>query len=253
MPCLLVIPAFREGDRLPPFLRELVAELERTGLACEVLVVDDGSGAGEQRRLDECVTSLRFRCPRLLAPLLLPRNRGKGGAVRAGWEQLTTHEWVGFVDADGAIPVAEVCRLLRLALDSPGLSALFASRVKMLGKSIERSELRHFLGRIFAFLVGVSIWPNVYDSQCGLKLIRSSVYRRIAPWLQEEGFCFDVELLAALLAAGAEIIEVPIDWQHQPGSKLSLLRESYRMFRGVLRIRARARSWGCNRHLFGKK
>ncbi|MDQ3625349.1 MAG: glycosyltransferase, partial [Verrucomicrobiota bacterium] len=237
MQCLLVIPAFRENDRLPPFLRELMVELERAGFGCDVLVVDDGSSPGEQRRLEEWVAALRSRYPRLLKPLFLPRNRGKGGAVRAGWEQLTTHEWVGFVDADGAIPVSEVCRLLRLALESPAPSALFATRVKMLGKSIERSELRHLLGRIFALLVDVTISPNVYDSQCGLKLIRSSVYQRIESRLHEDGFCFDVELLGALLATGAEVIEVPIDWKHQPGSKLSLLRESYRMFRGVLRIR----------------
>jgi hypothetical protein len=52
-----------------------------------------------------------------------------------------------------------------------------------------------------------------------------------------------VELLAGLLAARAPVIEVPIDWTDRPGSKVSLLRDTTRMFLGVRRIKERSTSW----------
>jgi dolichyl-phosphate beta-glucosyltransferase len=244
MRCLLVIPAFRESERLPPFLAELLAHLDRADLPADVLVVDDGSGPDEQRRLSEIAAALRQQYARLLEPLCLAENRGKGGAVRAGWEKASAeYDWLGFVDADGAIPPTEVCRLLQLASDSAEPTAIFGSRIRMLGKQIERSTFRHLSGRLFATLVGTTITPLIYDSQCGIKLIPAPIYRRIAAWLKEDGFCFDVELLAALLAARAPVIEVPIDWTDRPGSKVSLIRDSARMFLAVRRIKERSAKW----------
>jgi glycosyltransferase involved in cell wall biosynthesis len=244
MRCLLVIPAFHESERLPPFLAELLASLDRADLPADVLVVDDGSGLDEQQRLAEVAAKLRPQHARLLDPLCLAQNRGKGGAIRAGWEKAAAeYDWVGFVDADGAIPATEVCRLLQLAFDSTEPSAIFGSRIRMMGKQIERSGLRHLSGRLFAFVVGMTITPLIYDSQCGIKLIPAAIYRRIVAWLAEDGFCFDVELLAALLAARAPVVEVPIDWTDRPGSKVSLFRDTTRMFLGVRRIKQRSSSW----------
>ena len=243
MRCLLVIPAFRESGRLPAFLRELLGQLEREELDCEVLVVDDGSGAEEQRALRECAARLRRESPRLLDPLCFEKNRGKGAAIRAGWECVAGHDWVGFVDADGAIPAREVCRLLRLAAESRQRAPVFAARIRMLGRHIERRGLRHLTGRLFAGLVGLGIAPGIYDSQCGLKLIPAERHRQIAPWLAEDGFCFDVELLAALLASGAAVSEVPIDWSDVPGSKVRLFHDTARMVLGLCRIFQRKKIW----------
>jgi glycosyltransferase involved in cell wall biosynthesis len=244
MRCLLAIPAFHESQRLPKFLGELLAELDAAEQNCDVQVVDDGSGEEEQARLQEISADLRRVHPRLLLPCLLPRNVGKGGAVREGLKQAGKYDWVGFVDADGAVPAYEVCRLLDLAREpaSPG-SALFASRIRMLGRYIERSALRHLTGRAFACLVGMQITPDIYDSQCGLKLLPAAAYQRVQPLLQENGFSFDVELLAALLAAGVRIEEVPIDWMDKAGSKVSLFRDTWRMFVAVRRINLRRKTW----------
>ena len=41
----------------------------------------------------------------------------------------------------------------------------------MRGKKLERSLMRHLTGRVFATLVGIMIDSEIYDSQCGFKLI----------------------------------------------------------------------------------
>ena len=64
-----------------------------------------------------------------------------------------------------------------------------------------------------------------------------------APHLREVSFCFDVELLAALLDSGTAIEEVPVDWRDVPGSKLHVGRDAARMWLGLLRIRHRRARW----------
>lgn len=84
---LLVIPCFRESDRLPRFLRELVDSLQDAPYSCNILVVDDGSGDREQKAVLDLVGAVDSVKQMILPPLLQPRNLGKGGAVRAGhWE-----------------------------------------------------------------------------------------------------------------------------------------------------------------------
>ena len=52
----LVIPAYDEGDRLPPLLRDLVARLGTVaGVALETIVVDDGSRPGHSARMRTAV------------------------------------------------------------------------------------------------------------------------------------------------------------------------------------------------------
>lgn len=239
--CVLVIPAHKESARLPKFLRELVPAIASMPQRCRILIVDDGSGAEEQAKLEAVVAD--FHSDVLLPPLLLKRNGGKGAAVRAGWKCGGESDWVAFVDADGAISATEVRRLLDFALAQDEPRAVFGSRVKMLGKRVERTGLRHLMGRFFAFLVGITISPEIYDSQCGVKLIPAAAYREIADLLKEDGFCFDVELLAALLARGVEIVEVPIHWSDRPGSKVSIFKDTARMFLGLDRIRRRRTQW----------
>lgn len=237
----LVVPCYRESARLPVFLPELCAALDHVEGA-RVLVVDDGSGPVEAAAARALVEGLRPRHACLRPLLELPENVGKGGAVYAGWAAHEGETWLGFVDADGSCSAAEVARIAGLAaVASEPLPALFASRVKLLGRRVERLLKRHLLGRIFATLVSELLAIPVYDSQCGLKLVPRAAYEAVAARLRVHGFAFDVELLAALIDSGCTVREVPIDWHEVAGGKVRLLRDSWRMAQDVRRIRERRR------------
>jgi len=235
----LVIPAYRESGRLPAFLRSVCNTFAASPWRFAILVVDDGSGPEEQAKLSKLIEELQPSTPQLLPPVLFPKNRGKGHAIRAGWARGAGWNWLAFVDADGAISPAELMRLCEMAQLRQPPAALFASRIKMLGHTVSRSGSRHLLGRVFATMVGFAILPEIYDSQCGCKIIPGSAWPRIAPEMQEDGFAFDVELLAALLKHRIAIREEPIDWFDQPGSRVHPFRDSLRMAKAVLRIRKR--------------
>jgi glycosyltransferase involved in cell wall biosynthesis len=239
----LVVPCYRESARIGGFLPNLCHEMSALGLV-RVLVVEDGSDGDELARMQRIVDDLRAEFPGLLPLKSIPQNVGKGGAVYAGWREHDGAEWLGFVDADGSCSASEVARLIRMTqsgLTSP--CAIFASRVKMLGRNVDRLFKRHLLGRVFATLVSELLDIPVYDSQCGLKMVPRRAYESVAAKLQIKGFAFDVELMVALLDTGCQIEEVPIDWSEVPGGKVKLFRDSWRMARDVLKIRSGRSAW----------
>lgn len=236
---LLVIPCFRESTRVGPFLDSLCALLtEQDGVS--LLVVDDGSGADEAARLRALVDARR-EAHSFLRPLLeLPVNVGKGGAVYAGWAAHQGEPWLAFADADGSVSAKEILRIATLARS--GASSVFASRVRMLGRSVERLWHRHLIGRIFASLVSSMLQVPVYDSQCGFKIVPRDAFEHVKENLVVRRYAFDVELLVALLGAGTDVLESPVDWHEVAGAKIRLVRDSCRMFRDLRLIRRRKRS-----------
>lgn len=234
----LVIPCYQESGRIGPFLADLCETLAPLG-GISIRVVEDGSDQAEKQRMKTLLDARRTKTPFLLEPLSLPKNLGKGGAVYAAWAEEKNADWLAFVDADGSCSAAEVARLISLAREAPPQTALFASRIKMLGKTVHRDLRRHLLGRVYATLVCEMLDIPVYDSQCGLKLVPRACFERIASRLLIKGFAFDVELLAFLLDSGCSVHEVPISWHETPGGKVRLFRDSILMARDVWRVRRR--------------
>src|SRR5439155_18065197 len=100
----VVIPAFNEARRLPPYLEEIIAFFDGRGAPYEVIVVDDGSRDGTADRVRQVAGSAPVRV------IPLAGNEGKGAAVRHGMLAAVGASRM-FADADGATPIAELKRL----------------------------------------------------------------------------------------------------------------------------------------------
>ncbi|MBK8092741.1 MAG: glycosyltransferase [Verrucomicrobiaceae bacterium] len=235
---LLIIPCYRESGRIGPFLDELATEMARVGRV-SIRVVEDGSGAQEQQAMSGLLAPYLQKHAFIRPPLMLAENHGKGGAIYSAWREEKEAAWLAFVDADGSCSAAEVARLIGIARSSPPRTAVIASRVKMLGRHVERDWRRHVLGRIYATVVSILLDLPVYDSQCGLKLVPRADFERIASLLHIHGFAFDVELLTTLLDSGCTVREEPISWHEIPGGKVRFLRDPLLMARDVWHVRQR--------------
>ncbi len=246
----IVIPAYKESARLPALLAEIKTYLHSSlpaaaGLDVRFCVVDDGSPPEEAAATERAVSASDVGGS--VSFLTLSRNHGKGGAIRAGFERALNEgfDYQGFIDADSSVSIAELHRVLvYLATEGRelGLAAAIGSRVKMLGRAVLRNPVRHCLGRIFATFVTLYFRCDVYDSQCGLKVFDASVLRRHLDAPIDTRWVWDTELLLAMLHAGEQIREVPIDWRDPGDSKLSLLRDPIRMVWSLVRFRQRLRA-----------
>jgi dolichol-phosphate mannosyltransferase len=90
----LVVPVFNEEENIPLLETELPKALERTGLAWELVLVDDGSSD----RTLELLTAWARREPRLVV-VELSRNFGHQSAVLSGLS-VSTGEFIGIIDGD---------------------------------------------------------------------------------------------------------------------------------------------------------
>jgi dolichyl-phosphate beta-glucosyltransferase len=228
----VVVPAFNEATRLPPYLDEVLGFFEGRGEPYEVLVVDDGSTDATV----DTVRALARRHPALRV-LCLGANRGKGAAVRAG--MLAARGDVRlFTDADGATPITELKRLEPALL--AGAEVVIGSRVLFdPGVSVRTRPHRVAAGRVFNWLVARLGLRGVADSQCGFKIFTGAAAERLFGALRTEGFGFDVEILLRAQAAGDHVVEVAVNWADQPGSKVGVLRASPGMLLELLRARWR--------------
>ena len=221
----VVVPCFNEAERLDQ--APLLAFLDACAGA-SLLFVDDGSTDATADRL-QAIAAAR---PGRIEVLSLRPNGGKAEAVRRGMQTALGRgaAQVGYLDADLSTPPAEIFRL-RAAFERPGVEAVLGSRVALLGADIERSAVRHYLGRVFASVAAAVLQARVYDTQCGAKLFRASATLEAAlatPFLSR--WAFDVELLGRLLTGAdgvpawpvSAIVEVPLTtWHDVKGSKLS--------------------------------
>ena len=138
----------------------------------DLLFVDDGSTDGTARVL----SNLAGAAPGRIAVMTLDRNRGKAEAVRLGVLRAleASPRFVGFWDSDLSTPIHDVTPFVQLLESRPDLDMVFGSRVKLLGRHVDRSTSRHFAGRVFATVVSLMLDLAIYDTQCGAKLFRAT-------------------------------------------------------------------------------
>ncbi len=227
----VVIPAFDEALRLPPYLEEIIGYFEGRGVPYEVIVVDDGSRDGTAER----VRGVAGRAPVRVIPLA--GNEGKGAAVRHGM-LAAVGTFRLFADADGATPIAELKRL-EAALAAGADVAIASRTVRDPGVAVVAQPHRVVAGRIFNWLVARLGLPDIGDSQCGFKAFTARSAEATFSKLRARGFGFDVELLLLAQRYGFRVVEVAVNWTDKPGSKVGVLKTGPSMLLEIIRTRAR--------------
>jgi dolichyl-phosphate beta-glucosyltransferase len=232
----VVVPAYNEEKRLPPYLESIRQHFDSDLAGCyEVIVVDDGSTDGMADLLERRAEG--FPQLRIVGH---SENCGKGAAVRTG-VLAARGRYVLFADADGATPIEEE-RRLRAQLQSDVDIAIGSRRVASTEVARNRNPFRGVVGKSFAGLARLLLGLSVRDTQCGFKMFRHEVAVKLFPQMREEGYYFDLEMLILADRYGYRVVEVPINWADQPGSRMSFAREIPSMIGAFRRLRRLRRS-----------
>ena len=233
----IVIPAYNEADRIVGTIQEMKDYLrqQNTWDDYEIIVVSDGSSDDT----NSVVKSLRkdFESLKLIA---YPKNKGKGYAVKTGI-LATTGDMVLFADADGATPIEELDRLATPIL-SGWTDIVIASR-RTSDANIAKKQPPHrvFIGKVFSFINTAILGIPFLDTQCGFKLFKGDLARRLFSLPISDGFAFDVEILFYATKGKYRIKEKGVTWNDRAGSKVSPIKDGIRMLARVSRLAWRER------------
>ncbi len=216
--CLsIVIPAYNEVDRLPPYLERVCdyLDVEFPG-RYEVLVVDDGSR-------DMTAESV-IRISESHRPIVLirhNRNLGKGAAVRSG-VLASRGDLILFTDADGATPIEHEVRLREAIAE--GADIAVGSR--LVGESsIIRSRLRRWGGGVFSTLTRFFLRVHIRDTQCGFKMFRREAGLRLFTLCETNGYIFDAYLIRIAEELRYRVDEISVGYRDMEGSRFRLWKD----------------------------
>jgi len=226
----VIIPAYNEGQKIKATLQKVTSYLKEKYPSYELILVDDGS---TDNTLEGARTAAALD-PRIRLLSHSP-NRGKGYSVKRGMRE-STGKWVLFTDADLSTPIEELSRLMEYGMRGYrvviGSRALPQSRI-----TVHQPFPRTALGKCFNLAVRLLAVPRVRDTQCGFKLFWGETARLLASLGRLNRYSFDVELLFLARKMGLEVIEVPVQWAHRPGSKVKPWRDGLHMLADLAAIR----------------
>lgn len=224
----IVIPALDEAPRIGRTIaavRAALAPLHEAG-GVEVVVVDDGSTDGTAD------AALEGGADQVI---VLPANRGKGAAVRAG-VLAARGRAVAFTDADLSYsPDQLVPALLRV---EEGWDVVIGSRRHPEAVTARGAGAVRDLGSRVINLVSTAVLlSHPHDTQCGLKAFRRDAAQLVFGLARVDGFAFDIEVLHLVERHGLSLTEVPVHLVMAERSTVRAVRDGMRLLRDVWRIR----------------
>jgi dolichyl-phosphate beta-glucosyltransferase len=232
----LIIPAYKEAQRLPNTLPVVHEHVAKWAFPAEVLVVVEPSPDATL----EVARAAQARFPELRV-IANEVHRGKGYAVRTGMLKARA-PLVFFTDADLSTPLSDLEIALRIFEQNPRIDVIVGSRRHPQTRILHRqSPLREAMGQTFNGLVRFLAGLDLDDTQCGFKGFRQMAAREIFSRQRTDGFSFDVEVLLLARAMGFSIHEMPVHWSNSPESKVRVIRDSLGMLVEIMSMRRLAR------------
>lgn len=233
----IVVPAFDEAERIGNSVQKMLAYLSSEGIRSELIVVDDGSRDATANVAAKAAAEF----PNIETNIIrYEPNRGKGFAVKTGLLAARA-EIALFTDADLSTPIEEMHKLID-PIKSGEFDVTFGSR------ALDRSLIgthqpwrREQGGKVFNLIVRLMTGMPFWDTQCGFKAFNVAKFRPLLDVMKIDRFGFDVEFIYVAQLHGLRLKEIPVRWNNDDRSKVSVIRDSLRMFDEVRQIRRNAR------------
>jgi len=233
MKITVVVPILNEEKVLGRHTREIYDRLETDLRHFDwlLILVDNGSDDGTPAIAERLLS----RMPRLRYERL--EERGKGRAVRHGWEKYQADVNV-FMDADLATDLEALVPLVEKILG--GHDVAIGSRAHP-DSIVRRSPLRKAVSLGFRTFLKTRFSTRIKDAPCGFKAVTGRVVSEVLPKVRNHHWFFDTELLLRSEHQGLSIVEVPVFWaERNPEgrrSRVGIAHVSMQYVREVERLR----------------
>ena len=230
----VIIPLYNEEKRLLKSLTKLEKFiLQNKKNKIEVIFVSDGSTDLTNKIIKQFIKKNKKNLKSFL--IKYKKNVGKGYAIKRGVLK-STKNWVLICDADMSVNPNQFNIWFKNKKIINKKQAYFGSR-RHQESNIESSKIRRILGLFLILFLKVLFNFKLKDSQCGFKVFHKSYTLKVFKKISSFRFAFDIELVFLLKKSKIQIIELPLKWVHQNGSKLNLFYDMPKMIYDIILIR----------------
>jgi len=197
----VVVPMHNELDNLPSTVDRIASLLNDTGRAFEIIAVDDGSTDSTRSRLDSMSqTEHRLRV------VTYPKNRGRGYALRRGFEA-ARGSLIVTIDADLSYDPTHILGMLAILDENPEVDFVVGSPYTKGGTTNNVPKLRLLISRWGNRVLGLAM-PGGLSTVTGiLRAYRREVLEVLD--LESNDKALHLEIVSKAIAAGFTPAEMP--------------------------------------------
>lgn len=212
----VIIPSYKEGERIGRNLLEIDKYLQGKRFAYEIIIIVDGSPDNTA----EVARNYSLQVP-YVRVIENEENHGKGYVVRQGLLE-AQGKYRCFLDADGSTSITHLDA--SLPQFEAGYDVVIGSR-KIEGAFVQvhQPRYREMMGEggnwLIRIILGLWRFP---DTQCGFKVLSAEAANEVASRMVVDRFGFDFELIILALKLGFKVKQVPVRWMNEEGSTVSL-------------------------------
>jgi dolichyl-phosphate beta-glucosyltransferase len=208
----IIIPAYNEEKRLPVALGPIISYLKARKISNEIIIVADKSK-------DKTIEVVRAYSKKYsnIKHIFNPRKKGKGYAIKKG-VLASKGSLVLFVDADTSTPITELDGFLPKIKD---YDLIIGSREHKDSNVKDKLLSRVVLGNLGNMLLRIFLIKKIKDTQCGFKLFKGDIARKLFSLSKIKGFGFDFEIIFLAQSFRYKIKEMPVNWTYCPGTKVT--------------------------------
>jgi len=225
---LVVLPVYNEDKALQQGVHTLLAFLkDYEKYKWKIVIADNNSkdSTGEiGRKLETENPSVQY--------LYIPR-KGRGIALRTAWEQ-TDCDFVSYMDIDLSTGLDALIRALDIL--KGGADIVVGNRLAK-NSNTTRCLKREFVSRSYNTVIKLALGTHFHDAHCGFKTGRREVVQKLLPYIEDNEWFFDTEILFYAEKLGYNIREIPVTWIEDPDTKAKIFKDAYDDLRGLYRLR----------------
>ncbi|MDP2944466.1 MAG: glycosyltransferase [bacterium] len=231
------LPIKNEALILDNSLNKLVAYCKRAGFSFSwrIIGIINGSSDASVNILQD----FKRRFPGQI-DFIEVAEPGRGRALKKYWSA-SAADVLCYMDCDLAVSLDNLPALIMPLVDNEA-DLVIGSRLSA-GATIRRSLFRGVISQAYNLLSRFLLNHKITDLQCGFKAVRREAFQQVRPYLVDDNWFFDTELILLALHFGFRVRQVPVDWQEnryrRRPSTVKIWRDSWDFLKNLVVFRRR--------------
>ena len=164
------------------------------------------------------------------------KDKGRGRALKNAWGKSNSEVMI-YMDVDLSTNLDALIPLID-GIIIEKFQVCVGTRLSKKSKVIGRKFTREIMSRGYNFLISIFFPRKGFsDAQCGFKGISKKVGYNILPYVKDNEWFFDTELLLACRHYSIPIKEIAVNWVDDPDTRVKILPTVWKDIKGLIRLR----------------